>query len=87
MINNRFNVVYHLLYECKLKIIQMKKELTEQEKNFNKWLEQFIKDSGHQWGFGFYVETTNGEVFHQGTDEYKEWYNGKLEEYNKTHNF
>jgi len=76
-----------LVLDVVLKIIQMKKELTEQEKNFNKWLEQFIKESGHQWGFGFYVKTTNGEVFHQGTDEYKEWYDGKLEEYNKTHNF
>jgi hypothetical protein len=24
MINNRFNVVYHLLYECKLNFIQLK---------------------------------------------------------------
>ena len=53
----------------------MKKELTQEEKNFHNWLEQFIKESVHQWGFGFYVETMDGKVFHQGTDEYKEWYN------------
>jgi hypothetical protein len=64
----------------------MEKDLTAQEKHFNKWLEQFIKESGHQWGFGFYVETVEGEVFHQGTNEYKQWYDGKIEEYNKTYN-
>ena len=65
----------------------MRKELTQEEKNFHNWLETFIKESGHQWGFGFYVETMDGKVLHQGTDEYKEWYDGKLEEYNQTHNF
>jgi hypothetical protein len=41
-------------------------------------LEKLIKESGHQWGFGFYVETTNGEVF------YKQWHDSKSEDYNKT---
>ena len=88
MINNRFNVVYHLLYECKLKIIQiMRKELTEEEKKFHNWLETFIKESGHSFGMGFFVELNTGEIFYNGTDEYKEWCDGKLEEYNQTHNF
>lgn len=64
----------------------MRKKLTQEEENFINWLEQFIKDSGHQWGFGFYVKTMYDEVFYQGTNEYKEWYDGKLEEYKQTHN-
>ena len=53
--------------------------------HFHNWLKQFIKESGHQWGFGFYVETIDGKVFHQGTDEYKDWYDSKLEEYKQNH--
>jgi hypothetical protein len=65
----------------------MRKELTEEEKKFHIWLETFIKESGHSFGSGFFVELYTGEIFYNGTDEYKEWYDGKLEEYNKTHNF
>jgi|LakMenEpi03Aug12_release.lakeMendotaPanAssembly.Ray.scaffolds.fasta_scaffold841918_1 hypothetical protein len=55
--------------------------VNEEDKNFNKWLQQFIKDSGHQWGFGFYIETIDGNVFHQGTEEYDIWFKNKEEEY------
>lgn len=51
------------------------------DEKFDNWLQQYIKESGHQWGFGFYVETIDGKIFHRGTDEYTEWYNKKLEEY------
>lgn len=60
--------------------------LTEQEKRFNNWVELHIKDSGHQWGQGFYIETLDGKVLFNGTPEYKEWYDSKLEEYNKISN-
>jgi len=64
----------------------MKRELTKQDKNFNKekfneWVKQFINEWGHQWGFGFYIKTTNNEVIYQGTNEFKQWRDGKLEEY------
>jgi hypothetical protein len=65
----------------------MRKELTEEEKKFHNWLETFITESGHSFGTGFFVELHTGEIFYNGTDEYKEWYDAKLEEYNKAHNF
>ena len=62
----------------------MRKKLTDEEKKFHNWLEIFIKKSGHSFGKGFFVELHTGEFFYNGMDEYKEWYEGKLEEYNKT---
>lgn len=53
----------------------------EKGKEFYNWLQQFIKESGHQFGRGFFVELHNGEFLYRGTDKYNEWYNNKLEEY------
>jgi len=41
------------------------------------------KDLGHAWGMGFYVDTIDGRTFTIDTVEYKEWYEGKIEEYKK----
>ena len=54
---------------------------TLEEKDFHKWLEQFIKESGHSFGAGFFFELNTGEIFYNGTDEYKKWYDSKLEEF------
>jgi hypothetical protein len=51
------------------------------EKDFHNWLEQFIKESGHSFGAGFYVELKTGEFFYTHSDEYKQWYESKFEEY------
>jgi len=60
----------------------MQKELTvEQKQEFHEWLQTFISESGHQFGFGFFFELYSGEVFYNGSDEYKKWYDGKLEEF------
>lgn len=64
-----------------------KKELTDAEKDFSKWLESFINGYGHQWGSGFYVKLHSGEVFYIGTNEYERWYNRKLEEYKQIYKF
>lgn len=60
----------------------MKKYFTEEE--FHNWLEQFIKKSGHSFSEGFFYELNTGEVLYNGTDEYKKWYDSKLEEYKNT---
>jgi hypothetical protein len=49
---------------------------------FEKWLEKFVKSSGHSFGDGFFVELNSGEILYRDTDEYKEWYDGKLDDYN-----
>jgi hypothetical protein len=59
----------------------MNKEITKEQKNFHTWLEQFIKESGHAFGMGFFFELNTGEIFYNGTDEYKQWYDNKLKEY------
>lgn len=51
------------------------------EENFNIWIKQFIKDYGHSWGFGFYVELNTGEYFDRSSPEYQEWFNNKRIEY------
>tara|TARA_R110000772_G_C13296278_1_gene438464 strand:+ start:433 stop:639 length:207 start_codon:yes stop_codon:yes gene_type:complete len=63
----------------------MKKgELTEEDKKFQEWLGQFIEESGHAWGLGFFnrLKGTN-EVLYRGAPEYGVWYAKKLEEYKK----
>lgn len=45
------------------------------------YIKQFIKDYGHSFGMGFFVELHTGEVMYNGTDEYKEWYEEKEKEY------
>ena len=48
---------------------------------FDNWLEQFIKESGHSFGMGFFVELKTGELFDRNDIEYLNWYNNKKEEY------
>lgn len=52
-----------------------------EDKKFNDWLMTFIKDYGHQFGIGFYVELKTGKMMDLGTDEHTNWYNDKLKEY------
>ncbi len=60
---------------CELKYLIMIDE------NFNIWLKQFIKDSGHSFGFGYFVELNDGRVLSLSSDEYTDWYNDKKLEY------
>ncbi len=50
-------------------------------KEYQEWLKQFIKVSGHGWGVGFFVTLHTGNTFYIGTDDYKDWYDKKLTEY------
>ncbi len=52
-----------------------------ENKDFHIWLNQFVKELGHSFGVGVYVELNTGETLIQGTPEYAEWYSEKLEEY------
>ena len=45
------------------------------------YIKSLIKDHGHSFGQGFYVELHTGEVLYAGTEEYKLWYQEKEEEY------
>lgn len=45
----------------------------EQQKKFEKWLEPHIKDHGHDFAGGFYIETALGEHLNIGTDEHDAW--------------
>jgi hypothetical protein len=60
-------------------------ELTEKEKlEFNTWLQQFIKESGHCFVTGFFIELNSGEYFGGSSldiGDYSKWYDSKLEEY------
>ena len=38
------------------------------------YIKSFIKESGHSFVEGFYIELHTGEVLYNGTDEYKIWY-------------
>jgi len=53
------------------------------KENFDKWLEQFIEESGHAFGMGFYIQLKTGELFYRNDTEYLNWYNNKKEEYEK----
>ena len=83
---------YLLLYECKVKNIQMKKLTKEQQKVFYDWLEQFIKDKGYE-NYNptdrgdYFVFTNDGQYFYQGTYEWNNWLDKKFEEFNEIHNF
>ena len=45
------------------------------------YIKSFIKESGHSFVEGFYIELHTGEVLYNGTDEYKIWYEEKEAEY------
>ena len=55
----------------------------EEQKKFENWLQQFIVESGHAFGMGFFIQLENGTTLYNGTAEYKEWYDNKLVEYEK----
>lgn len=50
------------------------------------YIKQFIKDYGHSFGQGFYIELYTGEVLYAGTEEYKLWYQEREEEYKNQNN-
>jgi hypothetical protein len=60
----------------------------EQEKAFGTWIQKYIKESGHNFVFGFYV-ILEGEdkMMHTSDPEYAEWFETKknkfLSEQNK----
>lgn len=58
-----------------------KMDKTINEKKFNDWLKQFIKDYGHSFGGGFYVELNTGEYFYRNDEEYRNWYENKQKEF------
>lgn len=60
---------------CELKYFIMNDD------NFKIWLMQFIKDYGHSFGFGSFVELNDGRVLSPSSDEYIDWYNDKKLEY------
>jgi len=62
----------------------MKKELTEEQKKWMEYLNQFIKESGYG-PRGFFVELKTGEYL--DVDGYNKWIVEMKENYNKTHNF
>jgi hypothetical protein len=62
----------------------MKKELTEEQKKWMEYLNQFIKESG-RGPRGFFVELKTGEYL--DIDGYNKWIVEMKENYNKTHNF
>ena len=51
---------------------------------FNKYLETFVKTSGHQWMMGFYYETHSGETIVHGSEEHKAWVAEKRIDYDNT---
>jgi len=58
-------------------------ELTnEQQKEFDVWIEKYIKESGHDFMFGFYVILNESdEMIHRQDPKYFEWYENKKEEF------
>lgn len=49
--------------------------------NEEKYINQFIKERGHSWEKGFYVELQTGDVLFKSSEEYKKWVEDKKEEY------
>jgi len=54
----------------------------EQQKEFEAWLEKYIKEIGHDFVFGFFV-ILEGEdkMMHLSDPEYTEWYESKIKEF------
>lgn len=47
----------------------------------DEYIKSLIKEYGHSLLQGFYIELHTGEIFYNGTEEYKLWYQEKEEEY------
>jgi len=45
--------------------------------NEEKYINQFIKECGHSWEKGFYVELQTGDVLFKSSEEYKKWVEDK----------
>jgi len=72
---------FHPLAELNGQLHKTLEVIYYQSDDFNKWLEQFIIESGHSWGSGIYVRLNTGETLSTVSDEYKSWYYNKLKEY------
>ena len=54
----------------------------DQQKKFDVWLSRYIKESGHDFMFGFYVILNESdEMIHRQSPEYIEWYENKKQEF------
>lgn len=52
----------------------------------DEYIKSLIKEYGHSLLQGFYIELHTGEIFYNGTEEYKLWYQEKEEEYKSQNN-
>ena len=54
----------------------------EQQKEFDVWLKQYIKESGHDFVFGFYVILEGDDkMIHISDPKYGEWFELKKKEF------